>query len=69
MKKKIKNIREYINNKSNFLLPRRINNLQTQIKTLIDISKQIISPEFQKRWKRKHKHKHQMLLVFAKNTS
>ena len=38
--KKIKNIRKYSNNKSNILLLQNINNLQAQIKTLIDILKQ-----------------------------
>ena len=39
MKKKNKEHKKYINN-SNFLLVQNINNLQAQIRTLIDISKQ-----------------------------
>ena len=40
MHEKNKQHEKYINNKSNFLLLQNINNLQAQIKTLIDISKQ-----------------------------
>ena len=35
--------KKYINNKSNFLLLQKINNLQAQIKTRIDISKRYFS--------------------------
>ena len=38
--KKNKEHKKYMNNKSNFLLLQNFNNLQAQIKTLIDISKQ-----------------------------
>ena len=38
--KKNKEHKKYINNKSNFLLLQNINNLQAQIRTLIDISKE-----------------------------
>ena len=40
MHEKNKQHEKYINNKSNFLLLQNINNLQAQIKTLIDILKQ-----------------------------
>ena len=40
MHEKNKEHKKYINNRSNFLLLQNINNLQAQIKTLIDISKQ-----------------------------
>ena len=37
---KNKKHKKHINNKSNFLLSQNINNLQAQIKTFIDITKQ-----------------------------
>ena len=43
--------KKYINNKSNFLLLQNINNLQAQIKTLIEHFETIISPKSKKNWK------------------
>ena len=52
---KDKGHKKYIHNKSNFLLLQNINNLQAQIKTLIEHFETIISPKSKKNWKAREK--------------
>ena len=55
--KKNKEHKKYINNKSSILLLKNINNLQAQIRTLVDISKQnYFSQIMEKNGKHKQNH-------------